>query len=492
MTKTADSFSFAICNDWSIESRILPAMLLLSILATAWWLQRRPLAKAARLRPWMTWGAYLLSTMVIGWSAVGIWGDPLHLLESRSLHTLIATLLFAVLALSLCIRALLTYPAPPSNRAFTPVHFAPAACALATAAVIVGCVFASHFVEDVGNERLRELYMLVARFPSDADGHDFGARAMHAVTMGLTLLAAMAAAWTTADVWWRCRSRAFAWHATAWVALVALLVASVLTVVGLLSLTQGLDSAVGNTLLCANWERTGAPWMAMFSDANNVLGIFVPVVLALGMCLLLEPLGSHRRHGNLKAIARNSRSLDVLLYVGAACLALGILHLSAAYASALATLPSAASVKIRGDICKSLSLPTGAINVSTSANASASTQVLVHWRALKCNNLAQEAQEAETADSAREFAKTTTLVFSISFSALLAAMYLPSMLLLKRAADRSRLPYVRDQANGRASRAELYLKLGIESDMLGKVGKVITALSPIFAGVIANALGTIG
>jgi hypothetical protein len=217
-----------------------------------------------------------------------------------------------------------------------------------------------------------------------------------------------------------------------------------------------------------------------------VLGIFIPVVLALGMCLLMEPLITEKDEDTLAAIASNSRFLDVLLYVGAACLAFGILHLSSAYGSALATLPSAATVKIRADSCKSLSLPPGVID------ANAQKRLLAQWVSLKCDKLAEDARDAEVADSAREFAKTTTLVFGISFSALLAAMYLPSMLLLKRAADESPLPYKRGHVDSRARRSEQYLKLGIESDMLGKVGKVITALSPIFASVLANALSSIG
>jgi len=110
---------------------------------------------------------------------------------------------------------------------------------------------------------------------------------------------------------------------------------------------------------------------------------------------------------------------------------------------------------------------------------------------MACGDLGQAAHDAEVIDSAREFAKTTTLVFGISFSAVLAAMYVPAMLLLKRAADEYTAVIAGGAPLSKAQQAAEYVALGIESDMLGKLGKVITALSPIFAGVIANALGSI-
>ena len=419
--------NLAVCNAWPMVTRVLTGFLLLILLVVSWWLQRK---EGPDKRP------------------------------------------------------------APETRPAQWLCLTPAFSALVAAITIVACLFASRFLEVLSNERLHTLYVLVASPLDELDGHDFGARALYAVTMGLTLLATMAAAWVTSAVWWRCRARRFAWQTTGWVALAAVLAGVGISVLGLYHLTQGLASGYGNTLLCANWARSGAPWMAMLTDANNVIGIFVPVVLTLGMCLLLEPLDKDKKDTTkLEAVAVNSHMLDVLLYVGAACLALGTLYLSAVYASALAPLPSAASVKVRAESCKSLALPSGM------SDTEAQTQLMADWRALKCHTLADEAKNAETADSAREFAKATTLVFGISFSALLAAMYLPAMLLLKRAAEESSLPGMPGMPGlpaSRAQRTEQYLKLGIESNMLSKVGKVLTALSPILASVIANALSTIG
>ena len=104
-----------------------------------------------------------------------------------------------------------------------------------------------------------------------------------------------------------------------------------------------------------------------------------------------------------------------------------------------------------------------------------------------------ETGKAEIADSFRQFARSTTLVFGIAFSVLLAALYVPAALLLNGAAQRLAKvigldgPKVgTDDVHGRLQ------ELGIESDLLGKIGKVITTLSPIFAGLISNALGGFG
>lgn len=422
------------CNAWPIATRVLTVVLLLILLAVSWWLQPEEVAaKGPKTKADLDKGPE-------SETGRGQW------------------------------------------RCLTPAF-----SALVAAITVVACLFASRFLEVLCNERLHTLHDLVAAPPDELDGHDFGARALYAVTMGLTLLATMAAAWVTSAVWRRCPDRRFARQIAVWVALAAVLGGMGISVLALLKVTQGLASGYGNALLCANWVRSGAPWMAMLTDANNVIGIFVPVVLTLGMCLLLEPLGRSKMDTTkLEAVAVNSHLLDVLLYVGAACLALGILYLSALYASALAPLPSAASVKVRAEACKSLTLPSGMSDMQ------AQTQLMADWCALKCHTLAKEAKNAETADSAREFAKISTLVFGISFSALLAAMYLPAMLLLKRAAEESSLPDEPGLPASRAQRTEQYLKLGIESDMLSKVGKVLTALSPILASVIANALSTIG
>jgi len=389
-------------------------------------------------------------------------------------------------------------------------NLAPAICGVLAAATIVAALAASAFLENVGDERLVRLAVALWRQAPESEGHEFAARSSRGVTLALSWMVAIVAVWVTAGIWWECRSRRYSCAISVSILLFAIATSAVLGVLGLFQFSPGLDSAYGNAMLCAGWERSNTAWMAMVSDANNVLGIFIPVVVALGMCLLLEPVGrratllarlrarartqssnawtaiihpsrplrNELATAELEVIGQRSKKLDVLLYIGATSLAFGILQLSAVYSSALAAMPSVASVKLKVDICKSLSAPPESVKVKE--------KVGQQWGALGCSHLSEDFAQAEVVDSAREFARSTTLVFGIAFSVILAALYAPAVLNLKRAANVATEHLSADQ------RASDLQHLGIESDLLGKAGKVITTLTPLFASVIATILASIG
>jgi hypothetical protein len=478
------------CNLRPDESRVIPAVALLLVGLIIWRLQGRSYAPAPNpisLLAYVRRRQVLLLWMALTLVVAAAYWDGNKDAPFPGPHA------GAALCLTLSIPWLAWLrnryrPSPGESRARLVVHLAPAYCGALVSVIIIAALFGSYFLENVSNERVRLLYETVARYSRESEGHEFAARARRGTTMALTLVAALAATWATAVLWWQCRSRAYSWDVTTVIVYVAAAASVILSSLGSSGMSPGLDSAFGNAMLCASWERTHSDWLVMVSDANNVLGIFVPVVVGFGICLLLEPVRQDAAMGvdHLAVIGDRSRALDNLLYLGAISLAFGILQMSAVYASALAPLPSVASAKTKIDMCKGLSTPPDALK------ATATKQASDQWRAMGCETLGQEAHDGEVADSAREFARATTLVFGMGFSAVLAAMYLPAMLLLKQAADRLLVSTDNSVGTSKEDRSKEYQRLGIESDFLGKAGKVITALSPLFAGVLANVFGSVG
>ena len=467
------------CNAYGGESRLIPAVVLCVILMSAW--RFRSDAEPTRETNGLERLTLIFSVIGIG-LALGSGYDLLPAGTWRELPVLWLTCL-ALMSLWVAIATRRFASVPEEKRSGWSKCLAPATCALGATAVIVLGLFVSSFLDIVDDENLNAFYLIVNAENKSALAQEFGARAHRAITMALTFISAMVAAWMTVGIWWECRSRDYAVQVTKRVVLMALTAAVALGVLGLAKLTPGLDSAFGNAMLCATWARNHAPWLAMVSDANNVLGVFIPFMIGLGMCLLLEPTTHPRMpsRDELAMLARNSRTLDHLLYVGAICLVFGILQMSAVHSSAVATLPTMQEVKTKVEICK---------NIATIENGG---QLHRGLEPINCHHLVDETGKAEIADSFRQFARSTTLVFGIAFSVLLAALYVPASLLLNGAAQRLAKVIGSDAPKGGTDDVHSRLQeLGIESDLLGKFGKVITTLSPIFAGLISNALGGFG
>ena len=467
------------CNAFGGESRLIPAVVLYVILMSAWRFQSD--AEPTRETDGLEWFTLIFSVTGVG-LALGYGYDLLPAGTWRELPVLWLTCL-ALMSLWVAIATRRIASVTEEKRRGWSTCLAPATCALGATAVIVLALLVSGFLEIVDDKNLQASYLIVNAEDKSALAQEFGARAHRAITMALTFISAMVAAWMTMGIWWECQSRDYAVQVTRRVVLMALTAAVVLGVLGLAKLTPGLDSAFGNAILCATWARNDAPWLAMVSDANNVLGIFIPFVVGLGMCLLLEPTTHSRMpsRDELAILARNSRTLDHLLYVGAICLVFGILQMSTVHSSAVATLPTMQEVKTKVEICKSI--------------AAIENEGKLHsgLEPINCHQLVNEIGKAEVADSFRQFARSTTLVFGIAFSVLLAALYMPAALLLNGAAQRLTKVIGSDGPKGGTGDVHSRLQeLGIESDLLGKFGKVITTLSPIFAGLISNALGGFG
>jgi hypothetical protein len=486
------------CNDNSFTGRLFPMVLRLMALLLAWRCQAPKAAREA-ITVALQRRLAILQAAIVGvvWFAVFGPRSPASTVGwwSACLALLAAWILIAWRALYA------TTPTPTPERPAGVADFTPACCGVAVSVIVVGLMFLSHFLEQVDNPRLQGFFDAARRADLASLGPDFGARAHHAITSGLTVIAALVSAWVTAGLWWRCASHRHAMRITEYVFGLTVVAAGVLTALGLSEVSPGLNSALGNTLLCATWQRTHTPWMAPVTDANNVLGIFIPLMLGLGCCLLLEPAtrpapeSAASAERDLMEIAANSRRLDHLLYLGALSLVIGTLQLSATQAWALAPLPGMNALKLKSDICKSLT-PALAPAPTVQGFAVASIQPPQTPKQAAppaCAELALELPHAEFADAARQFARSTLLMFGMSFSLLLAALYAPAVLLLKAAAERAAVTAGPPVVDARPLSVAAWLQqLGIESDLVGKAGKVVATLSPLFAGVLANALSSLG
>ena len=105
---------------------------------------------------------------------------------------------------------------------------------------------------------------------------------------------------------------------------------------------------------------------------------------------------------------------------------------------------------------------------------------------LKCNELAADSQRAAIGEGVKQFIRSITLTFGISFSALLAALYVPAALRLQAMAATASGIAIHTSEDARHKRLRT---LGLESDLLAKAVTVIATLSPLFASLISNALG---
>jgi hypothetical protein len=212
-----------------------------------------------------------------------------------------------------------------------------------------------------------------------------------------------------------------------------------------------------------------------------VLACFVPAVLAGGAGLLLQPL--HVRtdevatRGQLLVLADRLSELDQLLYVGALALVFGTLQLSAALSVPLAEAPKVGDLKTMADICKTLA-PTPASSPFFSASS-------VQRGLSRCNALPEKFERSEQTDSLRQLVRGVTLSFGLAFTALLAAIYVPALIGLRLMIDPRRAS-IRKGFDADAQK-ESGDAIG-DVDPLRRVAAILATLSPLIAGLVANAL----
>lgn len=256
---------------------------------------------------------------------------------------------------------------------------------------------------------------------------------------------------------------------------------------------RGFTSALGSMLLKP--ENSGLPsWPAAWvPHLMFVLACIVPASLAAGASALLQPMRWPMKDvftakHQLKLFRVRLNDLDQLLYVGALALVFGTLQLSAALSIPLASMPKAADLKNQADLCKTMtafaaSRPLLTAAASAPAGGKSSDPPIDDAH---CRKLPAEFARGEVADNLRQLVRVITLSFGLAYSALLAAIYVSALTGLRHLIE-PRQKKVADAAGVDAT--EEKSDIG-DIDPLRRVAAIAATLSPLVAGLLANALAT--
>lgn len=275
-------------------------------------------------------------------------------------------------------------------------------------------------------------------------------------------------------------------------------------------------SELGRMLLAAGTSDLKTPWAAFVPHLMFLLACVVPSILLAGACFLLQPMGHPQSPKQLDAQLRRLtirlRELDQMLYVGALALVFGTLQLSAGLSVALASQPKAADLKTRIDFCKAMAptpqasspffgttipgapgpdaaprAPSNAASAnavgmratspSVAASAVSAANGLSTFNS-QCLAVAVAFSRLDAAESLKQLVRGVTLGFGLAFSALLAAIYVPALIVLRQMLEPRQRAML--ASGGKAEVASI--------DALARVGATVATLSPLFAGLLANTL----
>jgi len=360
-------------------------------------------------------------------------------------------------------------------------------------------------------EKLKET---TADFPSRRAGMAFSGVTL-AITVALSIAScfwAGAAARFCASQYWM---RVLRWVSC--YLLVVLLVTFILTY----SL-EPFTSKLGKLLLTPSSSHVEKLAVGWIPNLMLALSCVVPCVLLAGASFLIQPM-AFPTFGNplpvspqIASLAVRLRELDQMLYIGALALVFGTLQLSSGLSLPLASLPKSADLKVRMELCKGMAPPSASIassapffapidsdgakarlkvaesvvaskNAASAAVADASTflkesaeaaqsrgKALVAFEE-QCQDLPKAFARLDDADGLRQLVRGVTLSFGLAFSALLAAIYVPALVILRDMLEKRQrlLPATASSSVGSV-------------DLPARIAAVIATLSPVFAGLIAN------
>lgn len=245
---------------------------------------------------------------------------------------------------------------------------------------------------------------------------------------------------------------------------------------------QPFASQIGRLLLKPEASGIASCLAKLGPNLMFVLALVVPAILAAGASLMLQPMQEPKSRKRAKAqiavLQERLKEMDQLLYIGALTLVFGTLQLSAAMSVPLASMPKVADIKIQAELCKVL-VPT--MFEHPPARLPATSGELYKDRGeLQCRGLAGRMVQAEMADSLRQLVKGVTFAFGLAFSALLAAIYAPGVIVLsniKKHPSRSLEPSISPsgKSDGHA-----------DVDPVSRLATIFATLSPLIAGVLAG------
>ena len=250
---------------------------------------------------------------------------------------------------------------------------------------------------------------------------------------------------------------------------------------------QPFPSALGDQLLVAAYsapkgsKTAGAPLGPVVPATTFLLAIVVPAALAIGASMLGEHIEPPANKGLAQEVRLRLRELDYLLYIGALVMVFGTLQLSTTMSVPLASIPKVAELKNRLEMCKTLA-PLSAISPFISASAPSSDDTL---GVESCRKLPNAFDLDMKADSLRQLVRSVTLAMGLSFSAMLVAIYVPSLVRLRL--------MVKSELAKLAEKPDQSMKTGMEAvgevDPLRRIATVAATLGPFIAGLFANAFG---
>lgn len=291
--------------------------------------------------------------------------------------------------------------------------------------------------------------------------------AFSGVTAAITLALSIASlVWSVSA--FRGKAPAYRWPVVLWSSIFL----GLLLVILVLFIRNGINftSVLGDKLLKMAGS-TFVPWLMLG------LACVVPVILAAGAGFLSQPIKRQTCANLLKeqrrALARRLADLDQLLYVGALALVFGTLQLSSAMSIPLASLPKVADLKSRVDMCKTVT-PVGDVSPFLSPGDIDLTA---------CRELPSQFLQYERGDSLRQLARGVTLALGLAFSALLAAIYVPSLINLRIIVNE--LKPFEASIDDKVAESDIG-----EVDPLRRVATVVATLSPLIAGLAANVFST--
>ena len=281
-----------------------------------------------------------------------------------------------------------------------------------------------------------------------------------------------------------------------------------------------LDPKTSNTEAMVPFANFQGAWSwlprAVVPHLMFALACVVPFVLLAGACFLLEPIARPKSPGELEVQLRRLgarlRELDQMLYIGALALVFGTLQLSGGLSLALTNQLSTADLKTRVDLCKAMSsLPldsnpffgsptaaptpsapspgvtargtgasgkkTAASTASNSAPAVVPSEALVKFYA-QCNDLTEAFSYVDKADGLKQMVRGITVACGLAFSALLAAIYVPALIVLRQMIEPRQCVLVDNGGKAEVAAA----------DPIARLLATAATLSPLFAGLLANML----
>lgn len=218
------------------------------------------------------------------------------------------------------------------------------------------------------------------------------------------------------------------------------------------------------------------------------LSSVVPSMLLAGATYLLQPMALGVSEAVLKQqlhlLKGRLRELDQMLYIGALALVFGTLQLSSSLSVPLVSMPRAADLKAHADLCKALDPPAPGSSVVFFASKASGPAGLNR----QCQQIPGAFARLEAAEGLRQLVRGITLCFGLSFSALLAAIYVPSLIVLRNMIEKRQATLADIQAqSAQPAKAD---GEPLVVDPFSRIAAVFATLSPLLAGLVANILAS--